>query len=334
MPTPLPALWGSAPLHATPVGYSGSGSCPSLSSGLGSSGKLDDAEAGLWPCRLMRSLGLRWHTVEQPLLRVTRLTMRGCPHSKHRELGCHPYLVVRHSTLKPREWFGESESAHPRLLKCSCSTQEHRRLFDSRRHMEPHHVDRGAETTFVTGSEMPPLVIKGDTKFILYDKPLKGLKTEIGHFWVHTAFLAKDLGSGGGGGGGTGGVITFKREEMDKACKKKYADRYPEHFEVALHFESESDEHATNHDLFAAVEVADDDTDDEGDNDEEDKEYHMMLERSHSMSGGPSAPRRLSDSMSTAASAAASAAASGGRSLLGLLTGTSSAKQTKYSTAF
>ena len=68
----------------------------------------EEAEAGLWPCRLLRSLGQRWHAIEQPLLKVSRLEIRGAPSSKYDKKGCHPYLVVRHPCLVPRESFDET----------------------------------------------------------------------------------------------------------------------------------------------------------------------------------------------------------------------------------
>ena len=192
--------------------------------------------------------------------------MRGCPHSKHRELGaCHPYLVVRLWSLVPHEHFGSKEAAkaaNGRLLGCTCTTQQHVCIFDSRWHAKPARVEYGHEVALVSGSETPYLGIAGDTKFTIYDKPSTPLhkKVVIGHFWVHTAFLAAQCGEDG-----SGGVLTLKREEVDHACKKKYSERYPSTFELDLHFELFGDKaFALGCEQFGLVEQ-DEDTDDEDD---------------------------------------------------------------------
>ena len=98
----------------------------------------------------------------------------------------------------------------------------------------------------------------------------------IGHFWVHTAFLAAQCGEDGSGDG-SGGVLTLKREEVDHACKKKYSERYPPTFELELHFERFGDEaFALGCEQFGPVEP-DEDTDDEDDAlDEEDLRPEMV----------------------------------------------------------
>ena len=294
-PPPLPSL----SLPPPPPAAAGSTAA--------SAGFADENEAGLWPCKLLRSLGLRWQSLELPQLLVTQLTMHGCPHSKHRELGCHPYLIVRHSTLVPRELFGERQAAHPRIVNCTCTTQEHRRIFDSRRHVEPARVEHGATVTLVSGTETPPLAFRGDAKFTLYDAPLLGPKTALGHFWVHSAFLAARCAPDG-----SGGEVTFRRHEVDKACKKKYDERYPDDFALTLCFERCDDERlTTNHDLYVGVVEQDDETDDEGDAEEEED---LIDERPSRLSTSTPRPRRLSDS----ASAALSMAGSSARWLLGL----------------
>lgn len=178
-------------------------------------------------------------------------------------------------------------------------------MYDSRPHTEVSRVEAGGTCVLISGSETPPLVVKGDTKFMIYDKPMTGLKTELGHFWVHTAFLIArcEVGSGMG-------TLHFRREDMDKACKKKYADRYPPDFEVILHFEAEceGDAHAspTHTDLLAVCEGESDVEDDEGD-DEEDELFDAGRSSRLSMTRRPSA------------SSYASALSSTSQKLLGLL---------------
>lgn len=74
-----------------------------------------------------------------------------------------------------------------------------------------------------------PLLIKGDTRFNLYDKERLAQRRGICHFWVHTHFL--QMCSQGQG------RVVLRRRDVDKACKAKYNDKFSPDFEVVLEVE-------------------------------------------------------------------------------------------------
>ncbi|KAL1524632.1 hypothetical protein AB1Y20_019519 [Prymnesium parvum] len=202
----------------------------------------------------------KW-AVEQPVMRVVSLSVKGAPNMEHG--ACHPFLVVRRSELVSVDNFGAPEAENPRILPCTCVAQRHRKIFDSRDLEEVEKVKRGGDVAFNCGSESAPLLIKGDTKFIIFDKEKMKSKRTICHFWVHTFFLHKQ-----------GGRIVLRRRDLDKACKSKYDDKFPPDFEITLvavyyahghHFQFDSempdiDERMTS---FPRRLDTDDDTDDD-----------------------------------------------------------------------
>mmetsp|Transcript_66421 Transcript_66421/g.175205 ORF Transcript_66421/g.175205 Transcript_66421/m.175205 type:complete len:217 (-) Transcript_66421:236-886(-) len=144
---------------------------------------------------------------------------------------CHPFLIVRRSELVSVDDFGAEEHDNPRILPCTCLTQRHRKIFDTRELEEVEKVKRGGEVSFNCGSDAAPLLIKGDTKFILYDKEKLNNKRTICHFWVHTHFLVQQQCR-----------MVLRRRDTDKASKSKYDDKFPPDFEIVLEAEPYEDE--------------------------------------------------------------------------------------------
>jgi hypothetical protein len=207
----------------------GSGACPPWELGMKATGEATS--------RLLEARRMRWRPVEPPWLRVTSLRVLGCPSSAGDKHGCHPFVAVRLSTLRPRDEFGALEAANPHICECTCATQRRAMVFDSRRHREVRRVEMGGEVLLVGGDETPALMLHGDACITLYNRPtgIGSKKHEIGHCWLHTSFVHLHEASGAC-------EIRLRREDLDKASKKKYAERFPAGFEVVLTLEAVADD--------------------------------------------------------------------------------------------
>ena len=85
----------------------------------------------------------------RPVLRVTRLAMRGCP-TFDRFGGCDPYVVLKMVTAVPRELFGAAEGANPNIVGCTQCTQRFKRVYDSRKVQEVFHVEHGGRSSLTS----------------------------------------------------------------------------------------------------------------------------------------------------------------------------------------
>ena len=164
----------------------------------------------------------------RPVLRVTRLAMRGCP-TFDRFGGCDPYVVLKMVTAVPRELFGAAEEANPNIVGCTQCTQRFKRVYDSRKVQEVFHVEHGGAIEFDVKSR--PLLIKGDVKVQFCDENTVRKKDKMCHFWVHSHFLLNQ----------SQGRLHLRRANTDKACKGKYASRFPPEFEIILEAELDAE---------------------------------------------------------------------------------------------
>ena len=122
----------------------------------------------------------------------------------------------------PRELFGAAEEANPKIVGCTQCTQRFKRVYDSRKVQEVFHVEHGGAIEFDVKSR--PLLIKGDVKVQFCDENTVRKKDKMCHFWVHSHFLLNQ----------SQGRLHLRRANTDKACKGKYASRFPPEFEIIL----------------------------------------------------------------------------------------------------
>ena len=76
-----------------------------------------------------------------------------------------------------------------------------------------------------------PLLIKGDVKVQFCDENTVRKKDKMCHFWVHSHFLLNQ----------SQGRLHLRRANTDKACKGKYASRFPPEFEIILEAELDAE---------------------------------------------------------------------------------------------
>ena len=157
-----------------------------------------------------------------PIVKVKRILIRGCP-TFDVGGGCDPYVVIKKVSLRTREHFGEADGKHPRILPCTATTQCVTKLFDSRDGAAPQHYAKGEEAEIFYGTAAAaPLLIQGDVKLCFKDKDHLSADDKMFECWLHSWEMAEAP------------ALTLRRSDLDRACKKKEAGKYPPNFELII----------------------------------------------------------------------------------------------------
>ena len=98
-------------------------------------------------------------------------------------------------------------------------------VYDSRAHGDMSHQETGSTFELPCGSDDVPLLIQGNTKVTFYDRDKMSKDDTMFSFWIHTGCIEP-------------GMLVLRRPELDKACKKKMRDKFPDDF--ALEIETEN----------------------------------------------------------------------------------------------
>ena len=177
-----------------------------------------------------------------------------------------------------------------------------KRVYDSRKVQEVFHVEHGGAIEFDVKSR--PLLIKGDVKVQFCDENTVRKKDKMCHFWVHSHFLLNQ----------SQGRLHLRRANTDKACKGKYASRFPPEFEIILEAELDAEADVSSalsndaefgfgerHSYFVEGDGMDDLPEDTDTEDEEEEEAAAARRRA------PTAAAAATAAMTTTATAAAAA---------------------------
>ena len=155
-----------------------------------------------------------------PLLRLVRVVIHGAPQFDSSG-GCDPYMIVKRYRMLTSDKFSDKEMQSKYVVSCTRAIQQTEVVYDSRRHAAVVHVETGAEAELRLGSEEKPLLIKGDFKCSFYNEDTWSRDAHMFSCWLNTRHLPV-------------GGLRISRMELDGACKKKQADRFPPSFSLEI----------------------------------------------------------------------------------------------------